>query len=87
VSDDLPAVSADIRAASTSAAEAMAQLQGLVSASSPGVTEFTTQGLPLISRLAQETRSLIDNLGRLTRQIERSPTQFILDRDVPEFRR
>jgi chemotaxis regulatin CheY-phosphate phosphatase CheZ len=51
------------------------------------VQEFTTAGLPMIARLAQETRSLIANLGQLTRQIERSPTQFLLDRDVPEFRR
>jgi phospholipid/cholesterol/gamma-HCH transport system substrate-binding protein len=45
VADDLPVVSADIRAASTAAAEAFAELQGLVDASSPGVQEFTTQGL------------------------------------------
>jgi phospholipid/cholesterol/gamma-HCH transport system substrate-binding protein len=87
VSDDLPVVSADIRAASTSAAEAIAELQGLVERLLARGAEFTTQGLPLIARLAQETRSLIANLGQLTRQIERSPTQFLLDRDVPEFRR
>jgi phospholipid/cholesterol/gamma-HCH transport system substrate-binding protein len=87
VADDLPVVSADIRSASTSAAEAFAELQGLVERLLARGAEFTTRGLPLIARLAQETRSLIDNLGQLTRQIERSPTQFMLDRDVPEFRR
>jgi phospholipid/cholesterol/gamma-HCH transport system substrate-binding protein len=87
VAEDLPVVSADIRSASTAAAEAFAELQGLVDASSPGVRQFTTDALPTIARLAQETRSLIANLGQLTRQIERSPTQFLLDRDVPEFRR
>jgi phospholipid/cholesterol/gamma-HCH transport system substrate-binding protein len=87
VAEDLPVVSADIRSASTAAAEAFAELQGLVDASSPGVRQFTTEALPTVARLAQETRSLIANLGQLTRQIERSPTQFLLDRDVPEFRR
>lgn len=87
VSADLPEVSADIRAASAAASEAMAQLQGMVAASTPGVQQFTTEALPLIARLAEETRDLIANLGQLTRQIERNPTQFILNRDVPEFRR
>jgi phospholipid/cholesterol/gamma-HCH transport system substrate-binding protein len=87
VADDLPVISADIRAASAAASEAFAGLEGLVAASTPGVQEFTTQALPMIARLAQETRTLIANLGQLTRQIERSPTQFLLDRDVPEFRR
>jgi len=87
VSEDLPAISADIRAASAAASDAFTDLQGMVEASTPGVREFTTQALPLIARLAQETRDLIANLGQLTRQIESSPTRFILDRDVPEFRR
>lgn len=87
VSADLPEVSAEIRAASAAAAEAMQQLQGLVSASTPGVQQFTTEALPVMARLARETRDLIGNLGQLTRQIERNPTQFILNRDVPEFRR
>jgi phospholipid/cholesterol/gamma-HCH transport system substrate-binding protein len=87
VADDIPVISAEIRAASASASQAFGDLQGLVASSAPGVQEFTTQGLPMIARLAQETRSLIANLGQLTRQIERSPTQFLLDRDVPEFRR
>jgi phospholipid/cholesterol/gamma-HCH transport system substrate-binding protein len=87
VSEDLPAVSADVRSASSAAAEAFTTLQGLVDSSAPGVQDFTTNALPLFSRLAQETRELIRNLDQLTRQIERSPTRFLLERDVPEFRR
>jgi phospholipid/cholesterol/gamma-HCH transport system substrate-binding protein len=87
VSEDLPAISAEVRAASTAASDAFAQLRGLVDASTPGVQQFTTTGLPLFTRLTQETRELIFNLDQLTRQIERGPTQFLLNRDLPEFRR
>ncbi len=87
VSDDVPAITADLRTASTAAAEAFAEFGRLVEQSSPGVRDFTTNALPLFSRLAQETRTLIGNLDRLTNRIERSPTQFFLDGDVPEFRR
>jgi hypothetical protein len=81
-------ISADIRSASTAAAsEAFAGLQGLVAPPPPACRSSRRKALPMIARLAQETRTLIANLGQLTRQIERSPTQFLLDRDVPEFRR
>lgn len=87
VADDLPATSADIRAASAAALSAFDDLQGLVAGAVPGVQDFTTNALPLFGRLAQETRALITNLDQLTRQIDRSPTRFLLDRDLPEFRR
>jgi phospholipid/cholesterol/gamma-HCH transport system substrate-binding protein len=87
VSDDLPQISADLRAAGQAASEAFAQFQQIVNSSAPGVQEFTTTALPLYSRLAQETRTLIANLDRLTQQIGRDPARFFLDQDVPEFRR
>jgi len=87
VSADLPEISAEVMAASEAASAAFTQLRGLVDSSAPGLQEFTTTALPLFSRLAQETRELIGNLDQLTRQIERSPTQFLLDRDLPDFRR
>jgi phospholipid/cholesterol/gamma-HCH transport system substrate-binding protein len=87
VADDLPATSADIRAASAAALAAFADLQGIVANSSPGIQDFTTNALPLFGQLARETRTLITNLDQLTRQINRSPTRFLLDRDLPEFRR
>jgi phospholipid/cholesterol/gamma-HCH transport system substrate-binding protein len=87
VSDDVPAITADLRTASAAASEAFAEFGRLVEQASPGVQDFTTNALPLFSRLAQETRTLIGNLDQLTNRIERSPTQFFLDRDVPEFRR
>ncbi|MCL4676267.1 MAG: MCE family protein, partial [Pararhodobacter sp.] len=87
VSADLPGISANLRAASQAASETFAQVQTLVAASAPGMREFAATGLPLYTRLAQETRELIDNLDQLTQQISRSPARFFLDQDVPTFRR
>ncbi|WP_299784222.1 MlaD family protein [uncultured Marivita sp.] len=87
VSDEIPGMSADLRAASQSASATFAELRRLTDASSPSIQEFTTTALPLYSRLAQETRALIANLDRLTDQIQRDPARFFLDRETPEFRR
>lgn len=87
VSADIPDISANLRAAGQSAADTFAQVQELVASSAPGMQAFATTGLPLYTRLAQETRELIDNLDQLTQQISRSPTRFFLGQDVPEFRR
>lgn len=87
VTDDLPLISADLRSASQSASDAFAELRSIASSSAPSVREFASTALPLYTRLAQETRTLIANLDRLTQQIERDPTRFFLDRQTPEFRR
>ena len=87
VSDDIPQVTADLRRTADSAARAFDDLGRMVRDSSGPVREFTTSGLPNISQLARETRGLISNLDSLTRQIERNPTQFLLNRQTPEFRR
>lgn len=87
VSEDLPEISADIRAASQSAADTFAELRRVTNASAPGIRTFTASTLPLFGRLAQESRSLISNLDKLTNQISRDPARFLLDRDTPEFRR
>ncbi|WP_323038190.1 hypothetical protein [Pararhodobacter sp.] len=87
VSADLPDITANLRAAGQSASDTFAQIQTLVTSSSPAVQEFAATGLPLYTRLAQETRELIGNLDQLTQQISRSPARFFLSQDVPEFRR
>lgn len=87
VSDDIPGITADLREASQSATAAFADIRRVTSASAPAVQEFTTTVLPLFARLAQETRTLIGNLDRLTTQIQRDPARFLLNRDTPEFRR
>ncbi len=87
VSADLPTVSADLRTASKAAADAFAELRQVAAASGPAMREFATTGLPLYTRLAQESRTLINNLDQLTGQIQRDPTRFFLNRETPEFRR
>lgn len=87
VSADIPEVTADLRRTAESAARAFDDLGRMVRDSSGPVREFTTSGLPNITQLARETRGLISNLESLTRQIERNPAQFLLNRQTPEFRR
>lgn len=87
VSDDLPGISGDLRAASQSASDTFAELRRVTGAAAPAVQEFTTTALPLYTRLAQESRTLIANLDRLTTQIQRDPARFFIDRGQPEFRR
>ncbi|PZX46786.1 phospholipid/cholesterol/gamma-HCH transport system substrate-binding protein [Roseinatronobacter thiooxidans] len=87
VSDDIPEVTADLRRTAESAARAFDDLGRMVRESSGPVRDFTTSGLPNITQLARETRGLITNLDRLTRQIERDPARFLLNRQTPEFRR
>ncbi len=87
VSEDIPEVTADLRRTADSAARAFDDLSRMVRDSSGPVQEFTASGLPNITQLARETRGLITNLDRLTRQIERDPARFLLNRQTPEFRR
>ena len=87
VSEDIPVVTADLRRTAESAARAFDDLGQMVRESSGPVREFTSSGLPNITQLARETRGLITNLDRLTRQIERDPARFLLNRQTPEFRR
>ncbi len=87
VSEDIPAVTADLRRTADSAARAFDDIGRLVRDSSGPVREFTTSGLPNLALLAREARGLVTNLDRLTRQLERDPTRFLLNRQTPEFRR
>lgn len=87
VSEDIPGITADLRAASRSATATFADIRRVTNASAPAVEEFTTTVLPLFARMAQESRTLIGNLDRLTNQIQRDPARFLLDRGTPEFKR
>lgn len=87
VSQEIPGITEDLRAASRSGQAAFAQLEQVIAASGPPITTFATTGLPLITRLTEETRRLIVNLDRLTQQIQRDPARFFLGNQSPEFRR
>ena len=87
VSDDIPAITGDLRRAAETANTTFAQLGQIVSSSSAPITAFAATGLPQYTPLARETRHLISNRENLTRQIERDPARFFLNRQSPEFRR
>lgn len=83
----IPEITEGLRSAVRSAEAAFAGLQNVMSSSGASVEDFTTSGLPQYTRLAQETRSLIDSLDSLVNRIERDPARFFLDPRTPEFRR
>lgn len=87
VSDDLPALSEDLRNAAGAAQKAFADLAGMIGDAKTPVSDFLGAGLPQYTRLAAETRELVDSLESLTRRIERDPARFFLSREAPEYRR
>lgn len=87
VSADLPEISADLRSAADSAGSAFDELARVTRDTGPPLREFAATGLPQFGQLAREARSLVNSLDRLSRQIERDPARFFLQRQTPEFRR
>lgn len=87
VSADIPGVTADLKAASESARAAFSDIAGMIAASDPPIRDFTKTALPQFTKLARETRDLINNLEQLTRQIERDPARFFLGGDTPVYKR
>ncbi|MFQ3183256.1 MAG: phospholipid/cholesterol/gamma-HCH transport system substrate-binding protein [Alteromonas macleodii] len=87
VSLDIPAITAELRNASQSVTEVFRSLDQVVDNAGPSVTEFILTGLPVYTRLADETRGLIRNLDRLTQQIQRDPARFFLNQQAPEYQR
>jgi phospholipid/cholesterol/gamma-HCH transport system substrate-binding protein len=87
VSADIPGVTADLKAASEAARQAFEDVSGIITASDPPIRDFTTTALPQFTRLARETRDLIQNLEQLTKQIQRDPARFFLGGDTPVYKR
>ena len=87
VSADLPAISADLRSAADSAGQAFDEFSRVARDTGPPLRTFAATGLPQFGQLAREARGLVGSLERLTRQIERDPARFFLQRQTPEFRR
>ncbi len=87
VSADLPVITDQLRQTAESANSAFGQIEATVSEVTPPLRTFADDGLPQYTRLARETRTLIDNLDKLVKQIERDPARYFLGGDAPEFRR
>ncbi|MGB3245052.1 MAG: MlaD family protein [Sulfitobacter sp.] len=87
VTKDMPAITSELRALIARSDTVVRQIQTAVVNSTPGIGDFANKGLPELSRLATDARTLVNSLGDLTRRIERDPARFLLDGRVPEYRR
>ena len=58
------------------------QLEAMVAEARPGMKDFSNTGLYELTQFLVEARFLVANIDRLTRQIDRDPSQFLFgDRD------
>ncbi len=87
VSNDLPEITAEVRATIDHANQVIETINATVAGSAPPIQEFATTGLPQISSLTTEARNLVATLDRLTTRIERDPARFFLGNTPPDFRR
>ncbi|MFQ6548453.1 MlaD family protein [Aestuariibius sp. 2305UL40-4] len=87
VSDDIPAITGELRQTTERANSAFAQLESTTAQLGPPLRTFAAEGLPQYSRLALETRTLVANLETLVRRIERDPARYFLGRQEPTYRR
>jgi len=87
VTNDMPAITSELRALIARSDAVARQIQIAVAQTTPGIGEFASTGLPELTRLATEARTLVTTLTALTRRIKRDPAGFILDGRVPEYRR
>jgi phospholipid/cholesterol/gamma-HCH transport system substrate-binding protein len=87
VAADVPQITEDLRALISRSDAVARQIQAAVSNSTPGIDDFANRGLPEITRLAAEARTIVQTLGDVARRIERDPARFLLDGRVPDYRR
>ena len=87
VADDLPAVTAELKATLDQATATVQTIDRVVQANAAPLGQFTAQGLPQFVRFTQEAQALVSRLDRIAAQIERDPARFILSSPAPDFRR
>lgn len=87
VSDDLPQITQQMRNAADSAASAFDSLRITLDSTRAPIQAFATEALPQFTRLAQDMRSLVDNMNQLVTVLRRNPSQIITGPRTPEFRR
>lgn len=87
VTKDMPEITTELRALIARADTVARQIQAAVSTSVPGISDFSSRGLPELTRLTAEARTLVNTLGSLARRIDNDPARFLLDSRVPEYRK
>ena len=87
LSQDIPAITADLRNAMARALEVIEDINETVTASAPPIQTFARTGLPEFTKFAREAQQLVYQLDQLARKLERDPARFFFGNNVPEFRR
>jgi len=87
LSQDIPAITADLRNAMARALEVIQDINETVTASAPPIQTFARTGLPEFTKFAREAQQLVYQLDQLARKLERDPARFFFGNNVPEFRR
>ncbi len=87
VSDDLPAITADLRDVMARAVAVIESVDRAVATSAPPIESFARTGLPEFTSFAREAQQLVTRLEQLARKMERDPARFFFGNNVPEFRR
>ena len=85
--EDLPRISAGLRAATDNAASAFASLRDMLDGTRGPVQSFAGDTLPQITRLSQDMRALVRNMDQLVSTLRRNPAQLLSGPRTPEFRR
>ncbi|CUH65474.1 virulence factor Mce family protein [Thalassovita gelatinovora] len=87
LSEDIPAITTDLRDAMARALDVVQQIEDTVSASAPPVQAFAQTGLPEFTKFAREAQQLVYQLEQLTKKMQRDPARFFFGNNIPEFRR
>ncbi len=86
VMTDAGATMADIRSTAKSLEQTADLMEALVAENRLPIRDFTTGGLYEVSQFVSEARTLVNNLTRLSAQIERSPARFFFGDTQKGFR-
>ncbi len=87
LSEDLPAITTDLRNVMARALEVIQDIDTTVAASAPPIQSFARTGLPEFTKFAREAQQLVNRLEQLAKKMERDPARFFFGNNVPEFRR
>ncbi|MDX2482647.1 MAG: MlaD family protein [Pseudodonghicola sp.] len=87
LSEDLPAITADLRNVMARALEVIQNIDTTVATSAPPIQSFAKVGLPEFTKFAREAQQLVYQLEQLAKKMERDPARFFFGNNVPEFRR
>jgi phospholipid/cholesterol/gamma-HCH transport system substrate-binding protein len=84
LNEDLPALTADLKAAARNLAEMAERADRILSENERALARFGTDGLSQVGPTLEEARTLLREFTRLGQRIERDPFGFIMGDNQPE---